>query len=243
MATSITRPETLSRQAYAAIRNAIRAGAIAPGGFHSEQQIAKALEISRTPVREALIELTREGIIEKLPQRGFRVRLISEQELNEVFDLRAGLEARVVRQLARVAAPDQVHALRRILDNQARVVGDPSAFLEFDEEFHLTMPAMLGLVRTQKLLLSLRDVRLIAGAAAISDPQRMRTVLKEHQQVVDRVGAGDPVGASRAILLHIHRTRRAAASSLRSFNSKEAPLETDGRMGGRVESMVSGPLR
>ena len=97
---TLARAETLARQAYAAIRSSIWSGVVAPGVFYSEVQLAGALKISRTPVREALIQLAREGLVEIVPQRGFRLRAISDKERQEAFELRDLVEQYVVRRLA-----------------------------------------------------------------------------------------------------------------------------------------------
>jgi DNA-binding GntR family transcriptional regulator len=213
---SASRVETLSRQTYAIIRSSIRSGTITADGFYSEVQLAQALHISRTPVREALIELEREGLIEIIPQRGFRLRSISEAEHQEAFELRSLIEGNVVRQLAKVATDDDVTTLRDILDAQARVVDDPAAFLDANEEFHLTMPALLGLERTRRILLTLRGITWLAAHDAISHPpQRAEEVLAEHRAIVDRIAAHDPAGAAKALRTHITLRRRAVSSRQR----------------------------
>jgi DNA-binding GntR family transcriptional regulator len=208
---SVSRAETLSRQAYASIRSSIRSGAIAANGFYSEVQLAHALKISRTPVREALIELEREGLVEIVPQRGFRLRTISESERQEAFELRTLIETFVVRRLAKEATDEDLATLRSILDLQARVADEPAAFLAADEDFHLAMAALLNLERTRRILLTLRGIIWLAGVDAISVPQRSSEVLEEHRAIVDRIAAHDPAGAAKAIRDHIQLTRRAGS--------------------------------
>ncbi len=207
---SIARSETLARRAYAALRTSIRTGVLGAGTFYSEVQIAEELHISRTPVREALIELSREGIIEIVPQRGFRLRTISEAQMREVFELRGLIESYVVRRLASEASPGDVRSLRKILDRQATLVGDSNAFLETDEEFHLAMPTLLGLERTSELLKTLRGIMWLSGSLAISRPQRVRAVLAEHREVLERIAAGDADRAVEAVRNHTAQTADAA---------------------------------
>jgi len=216
---SVSRAETLSRQAYAAIRSSIRSGAIAANGFYSEVQLAHALEISRTPVREALIELEREGLVEIVPQRGFRLRSISASEREEAFELRLLIETFVVRRLAAEATDDDIRTLRAIVDHQAEVVDEPLAFIEADEDFHLTMPNLLELERTRRILLTLRGIIWLAGLDAITAPGRRAAVLDEHRLLVERIAAHDPAGAAKALGAHIKLTRRAVTERKRS----EAP--------------------
>jgi len=206
---SVLRSETLSRQAYQSIRTSIRSGAISANGFYSEVQLAHALKISRTPVREALIELEREGLVEIVPQRGFRLRTISDDERREAFELRNLIETHVVRRLAKQATAADVADLRRILERQATVIVEPAKFIEADEEFHLAIPTLLGLERTRRILLTLRGIIWLAGLDAISIPERTVQVLDEHRAVVDAIAAHDPGAAAKAMKNHIDQTRRA----------------------------------
>ena len=207
----VSRVETLSRQAYSAIRSSIRSGAITPDGFYSEVQLAHALRISRTPVREALIELEREGLVEIVPQRGFRLRTISESEREEAYTLRGLIETYVVRRLAKEATDEDIAALRALIDHQGKVAGEPAAFLEADENFHLAMAAILDLERTRRILLTLRGIIWLAGLDAIRNPMRVAAVLEEHRAIVERIAARDSSGAAKAMRSHIENTQRAAA--------------------------------
>lgn len=246
----IARADSLSRQAHAAIRKAIRDQLIVPGRLYSEGQAAGVLGISRTPVREALIELSREGIIEKVPQRGFRLRAISSDERDEVFELRALIESYVARRLAREASSGDIQILRRILDRQAGVSDDPTAFLEVDEEFHLTMAGLLGLAYTRRVLLTLRGIIWVSGLAAISRAARMSTVIREHRSVLDRIAARDPAGAARAVQHHIRRTAASASAAATSSEGSEAVVlfgkpqrVQDARRGGRKRPGKAQPVR
>ena len=206
---SLSRAETLSRQAYTALRTSIRSGAISANGFYSEVQLARALQISRTPVREALIELQREGLVEIVPQRGFRLRSIPDAEQHEAFELRDLIETFVVRRLAVEASDRHVETLREILARQKKAISDAAAFIDADEEFHLAMPTLLNLERTREILLTLRGIIWLAGLDAARVPERRAKVLKEHGLIVDRIAAHDPNGAAKAIRAHIRITRQA----------------------------------
>jgi DNA-binding GntR family transcriptional regulator len=221
---SLQRPESLARRAYLALRKAIRDRVIAPDTLYSELQLAASLNISRTPVREALIELSREGIIEVVPQRGFRVRPISKEEEREVFDLRAAIECYVVRRLADAATDKDVAKLTAILDRQERAAGDLVRFLEYDEQFHLTMPELLGLARTRELLNTLRGIMFLAGSAALALPERTDEVTKEHRKVVKAIAAHDADRAIAAITDHLDRTR-AHTNGRTQVNGKSASRE------------------
>jgi GntR family transcriptional regulator, rspAB operon transcriptional repressor len=191
-----------------ALRKAIRDGSLEPETLYSELQLAAAMSISRTPVREALIELSREGIIDVVPQRGFRIRAITPDEEREVLDLRGAIESYVVRKLSVDVTEADIAQLRVILDEQARVTDDPALFVELDETFHLTMPALMGLRRTQDLLGTLRGIIFLTGSTAMLVPDRAQQVIAEHRSIVDAVAAGDRERAVRAVLDHLDQSRR-----------------------------------
>lgn len=203
---SIQRPERLARVAYNRIRRAIRDRHLLADTLYSELQIALDLDISRTPVREALIELAREGFVEILPHRGFRVRTMTQDEERELFDLRRLVEAYVVGRLAEARDPDAIAALREIVERQAAAVDDIPAFLELDEEFHLTMPALLGLQHASRILSGLRGLIFLGGSAAMASPERAREVIEEHRRIVDALAAGDAGRATESLTGHIERT-------------------------------------
>src|SRR5712692_6065211 len=82
-------PTSLATQAHQALKEAIRDGIVVPRTLYSEQGIANLLQISRTPVREAVLDLSRAGLLEIVSRRGFRLREISTEERSEIFELRA----------------------------------------------------------------------------------------------------------------------------------------------------------
>lgn len=211
--------ETLSRKAYIAVRRAIREGDLVPGQFYSELQLARVFDVSRTPVREAVIELAREGAVEKIPQRGFMLRVPTLSDISEAYDLRQLIEAYVVRRFAAEAPSDAIADLEATMERQAAALGTPEALPEIDEEFHLGMAAALSLDRSYRALLTLRPPIWLPGAAADRDSTRVRQALTEHREVVDRIAARDADGAVLAISRHITRSAEAAKERWSKFEA------------------------
>lgn len=211
--TAVERPDTLSRSAYLRLREAIREGVVHQGPLYSENELAETLGMSRTPVREAVIALTREGMLEISAQRGFRVRSISAAEQAEVFDLRALLEPYVVRRLAADPPEGAVERLSAVLDRQAELgqESERSQFLAIDEEFHLLMSSLAGLERTHDTLGRLRGAMWLVGLDALTRPERDRAVIDEHRAIVAAIAARDPDRAAGAMTAHLTNTVDAAA--------------------------------
>ena len=114
------------------------------GVLYSEKDLADRLGISRTPVREALIELAREGLVTIAPQRGFQLHSLSHAEQEEVYELRLAIDSFVVEKLAKSATPDDIKQLREAIAEQRAAGGETTTALVADEQFHLLFPKLLG---------------------------------------------------------------------------------------------------
>ncbi|MFE4462721.1 GntR family transcriptional regulator [Nocardia tengchongensis] len=209
--TAVERPPTLGRRAYLQIQQAIRDGSLTHGVQYSENELAESLGMSRTPVREALLTLNREGIIVVESQRGFRLRELSKAERQEIFDLRALLEGFVASRLALNATADDLSRLRALVDAQQRLgVGQESEFLALDEQFHLLQSEILRLERTHATMVSLRGAMWLIGFEAIKLPHRLEAVVTEHRAIVDAIEARDPELAANAARQHLANTAAVA---------------------------------
>lgn len=200
---AIDRGESLSQRAYQSLRNAIRDGAIVHGVFYSEKDLADRLGISRTPVREALIELAREGLVTIAPQRGFQLHSLSHAEQEEVYELRLAIDTFVVEKLAKSAGPEDIGKLRAAIAEQRSAGGETTSALQADEQFHLLFPKLLGLERTHGMVHTLRGAMWLLGTNAFLSPHRVEQALDEHTAIVDAIEAHDPKAAARALRTHI----------------------------------------
>lgn len=209
--TAVERPPTLGRRAYLQIQQAIRDGSLTHGEQYSENELAESLGMSRTPVREALLTLNREGIIVVESQRGFRLRELSAAERQEIFDLRSLLEGFVASRLALNATAEDISRLRAIVDAQESLSsGRESEFLALDEQFHLLQSEILGLERTHATMVSLRGAMWLIGFEALELPHRLEAVVAEHRAIIDAIEQGDPEAAVSAARKHLANTAAVA---------------------------------
>lgn len=116
---------------------------------------------------------------------------------------------RVTERLAQEASESDVAQLRELLDEQARSVDDPAAFMTADEHFHVLMPRLLGLDRIAGILSSIRGIMWLIGAEVLGLPDRALDVLAEHEAVVDAIESGDASAAAGAIVHHLDCTANA----------------------------------
>lgn len=207
------RQESLAERAYSELKEAILAGRLAPGSPLAEVELADALGISRTPVREALALLRRDGLIQPQPGGTNVVRVLDEAEVRELFLIREALECLTVRECIRAGGDAEV--LRPLLERQraAHRADDVQAFLAADEDFHLAICHQAGLPHVAELLSSLRDKMRQAGLGAVTQADRMKAVLREHEMIVRSIRRGDGDAAETSIRRHLDATRSAFAAS------------------------------
>lgn len=129
-----------------ALRAALIAGELLPGEVYSAPALAARFGVSATPVREAMLDLAKEGLVDAVPNKGFRVTEVSDRQLDEYTHVRALIEIPTVAALATTADPVSLEALRPAAREivTAAVAGDLIAYVEADTRFHLGLLALAG---------------------------------------------------------------------------------------------------
>lgn len=209
---SPVRQPSLAQRAYDELKQAILDGSLAPGAALAEVELGEALGISRTPVREALALLRRDGLVDAVPGGGNVVHALSDAEVRELFLLRESLETLSVRELAGSAGRAQAAKLLAGIVDEQRVAmkrRDVAAFLDADERFHVTICHEAGLPLAASMLTTLRDKMRQAGLGAVARPARMPVVVQEHSAIVEALRAGPRSKAAAALTTHLTATREA----------------------------------
>lgn len=200
---SLIRSESLAHQGYKAIRRAIRDGKIARGQFFSETTLAESLGVSRTPVREALLNLFRDGVVEIVPKRGYRLIDLDEAAIDEIRLLRVALEQIVVGRLCQTATAADVRELRAILKGRGR---NPEDMYTIDEAFHIRMAELAGLHQIRRELLSVRGKMYLIASGTRLTSLRDEKVAEEHSELLDALERHDCKTARRVITEHVERS-------------------------------------
>ncbi|MEX0386971.1 GntR family transcriptional regulator [Spiribacter onubensis] len=198
--------DTVTDQVCLAIRQRILHGEFAGGEFLHEQSLADELNTSVGPVHEALDRLAADGWIELIPYRGARVIEWTHEDTQEVFELRALLEAYGARRAAARIRPPQLARLRAIVEEEKALVqqAEPphDRLSELNLEFHETILVGAGSRRLQRSLETVLhgaiSVRSTYGLSRIA----MDKALDEHEAIVDALANAD--GERAADLMHIH---------------------------------------
>ena len=210
--TTAERPPAAKDRAYAYVKERILDGAYPGGELLSEGEVAEALEVSRTPVREAFLLLEAEGLMRLYPKRGALVVPVSPGEVRDLMDTRLLVERDAARRVARDAANRERVAttLQELVDRQQEALdrGDVPAFVQADRDFHHAIVAASGNAILTRLSDSLRDrQRRIVATTVARDPALIRRFLDEHRAICDAIGAGDARAAGRLVEAHLDVAR------------------------------------
>lgn len=223
------RTATVSAAVYRDLRGDILALRRPPGAPIAEKQISEAYGVSRTPVREAVLKLADEGLVEIYPQSGTFVARIPLAALPEAITIRRVLEEAVARFAAERATRSQVARLRASLEAQREraAAGDRDGFHKADEEFHALLadisgyPGFWTLVNQVKVQVD-RYRRLTLPLTG-----RMAEVVVEHEAVVDAIAAGDPEAAAAALKAHLTHLEISIADTRDANPQYFSAIDTD----------------
>jgi DNA-binding GntR family transcriptional regulator len=202
---------TSSRRSTAAslvqdeMRRAILAMQIAPGAALVEKELTARFGISRTPVREALIKLKEEGLVEVFPQAGTFVARIPIEAIPEAVFIRQALECATIDLVAGIATPEIVARLDAVIARQHEAFdeGDQERFHLFDEAFHETIAICAGYPGIWKLAHAAKSQIDRCRRMTLPVPGRMEMVIREHLSIVDAVRRKDGPAAQAAMRKHL----------------------------------------
>jgi DNA-binding GntR family transcriptional regulator len=199
------RSATAASRIYSDLRGELVSLQRRPGEAISEAQIALSFGVSRTPVREAILKLSDEGLLEIYPQSGIFVSRIPIAALPEAIIIRKALEETTARLAAERATSSQILALQSVLERQreASAAGDSEAFHQADELFHATVADVAGYPGIWKFI---QQVKVhVDRYRRLTLPQlgRIPKVIAEHEAVLAAIEAHAPECARRAMEAHL----------------------------------------
>ncbi|GHH83651.1 GntR family transcriptional regulator [Streptomyces sulfonofaciens] len=195
-------------KAYGYLKDTVLTDPGMQGAFLSEQEIADRMGVSRTPVREALLLLAAEGLVELVPKRGARVSPLTGREIAELMELRGIVERYAARQLVATGRAPVDH-MAELLARQRGLTGPDQAreFIAVDHQFHSTLVSTVGNTLLDRHYEGLRSRQVRAGVVALYNRRgRQESVLEEHEAILDALAAGDAGAACAAIDEHLDST-------------------------------------
>ena len=191
--------------AYRQLRNEIVSGRFHPNERLVEAELARLLSAGRSAVRAALVRLDQEGLVTLEPNRGARVRLISDREALEIEEVRVILEQLIVRHAAqRVSAADLRDLRRSIAEMRQRLQeGNPMGYSELNAEFHQRIWRIADQQTAARLLANLKSQSIRFQYGTILRPGRTEQSLREHERIVETLASRDPDASEAAMQQHL----------------------------------------
>jgi DNA-binding GntR family transcriptional regulator len=211
---------SMVESAYEQIRRRILDNAWPPGHRSLESEVAAHLGMSRTPVREALMRLQNEGLVEVIPRHGVRVLPVSAVDMQEIYQILTALECMAAELVA--ARKPSVKELAPLVDatnamGKALKADDLDAWAAADERFHQHLMDLAGNRHLQATVLNYWDRTHRARMFSLRLRPKPVNSTKEHLQMVERLRAGDPEGAARVTRAHRERARHELVAIFERF--------------------------
>ncbi|WP_225838008.1 GntR family transcriptional regulator [Streptomyces sp. NK08204] len=199
----------LRDQVATALRAALIAGELRPGVIYSAPTLAAELGVSATPVREAMLDLAREGLVEAVRNKGFRITEMTDQDLDEFTEIRTLIEVPTVGRVAATASVEQLETLRPLAQEivTAAQEHDVLKYLEADHRFHLELLALAGNRHLVEVVADLRKRSRLFGLGSLNETGRLVASAQEHVELLDLLVAGRGEEAENCMRLHLAHVR------------------------------------
>lgn len=193
----------------AALRGAIISGEMIPGEVYSAPMLSEQFGVSATPVRESMLDLAKEGLVEPVRNKGFRVTEITSRDLDDVAKIRLMLEPPSIREITPILPVEDLPSLRRLADETvvAARTGDLVTFLDSDRTLHLELLRYTRNEMLTELVSDLRNRTRLFGLRQLADAGVLDRSAQEHHDLLDAIEARDAVRAEAVMIAHINHVR------------------------------------
>jgi DNA-binding GntR family transcriptional regulator len=215
--------DTLNQRVYSQLREMILSGTLEGGTQIEERQLAEEMGVSRTPLREAIGQLSNEGIIEYRPYRGNYVRTFTAKQVNDLYQVRMALESLAMRLAIPKLSQEHIHKIRLILDDVQRALHneDMDGYNEADRRFHKAILDISGNETLKEALGRLSAQIQMVRVIANQDHDVVESTARERPQILAALEARDADEAARLMEQHIDGVRRAVVSQLEAMAESE----------------------
>lgn len=203
--TSYKQPANLAEQVYEAIKEKILTGEYEDAQPLTELALSKELNVSRTPIREALKQLEAEELVELRPNRGAVVNGIRQSDIEDIYEIRSLMEGRAAAKAAVRCLPEDIDQLTEITDLTEFYTerSDYDRLVVMDDRFHRLIYQMTGSRIFERILTELHSYAKSMRTQSMKEPGRAQAMLKEHRAIVEAISRHDAQKASRLMEQHI----------------------------------------
>jgi DNA-binding GntR family transcriptional regulator len=211
----IEQPVSIRHKVYDYLRNEILSNRISAGTRLVEGQLAKKINVSRTPIREALHILEMENLVESFPRVGYRVKEMRWEDVEELCEIRTVNEILSARWAMQRLLPAELESMKKNIDTAEAEIqaGHPEYFVERDAEFHEMLVKASGSQRLLELCQMLRRHMLRYRIESLYVPEAGLTAVAGHRRILTCLEKKDDIGIEAAIREHLEQSKR----SIRRF--------------------------
>ena len=201
--------QSLREEIANVLRAAVVAGQMRPGVVYSVPTLADEFGVSATPVREAMLDLAKEGLVESVRNKGFRVTELADDDLDDITELRALIEVPTVAMLAAAIEPADIEALRPLAQEivDSAEDGDLIRYLDADRRFHLRLLSLAGNPRLVDVVRELRAQTRLYGLDQLVEQGRLTASAAEHHELLDALAERDSARTEAVMRRHIGHVR------------------------------------
>ena len=199
------KPSELKDWAYEIIKKAILDLHFSPGAQLRIHDLTEQMQVSRTPVREALLRLENEGLVRAVSRVGFFVTEITRRDLRELFELRELLESRATERATPLLTDDDLRQMDHLFEVSVAAVdeGDLNGFLVAETAFHTLLIDRCDNLRLIEMMESLKDLTYRERILSLKSMENVRESCKEHRRLLDALHERDAQSAGRFMKDHI----------------------------------------
>ena len=204
-------PKSISDQIYDLLKKKILNSEILPGERLMQEEVAEAFKASRTPIRQAFHLLEKDGLVERLPQNGFRITRLELETIKDLFAIRRVLEAYGVELACERIEPKTIETLRSIRDQAQQMLASSDIpretklrrIFEFNSQFHETIYRSTNSRYLMDLISNLRNTVLRLRALGVRKNGSWKQALNEHSRLIDCLEQRDKKAAGKLMRRHI----------------------------------------
>jgi DNA-binding GntR family transcriptional regulator len=224
----------LSEAAYSAVKSVLLGGKYSPGARVAVEELARELEVSRTPIWDALNRLEAEGMVEIIPRKGVYLMAFSVEKAREVYIAREALEGMASRLAAEQLTERHIKLLKKSLDEQGSCLDkqDVEGYAIATIDFHNIIVDAAGNKTLDRLLTSVYSQIEILRLRTLYLPQRLRASLAEHHRIFEALVERDPASSEKEARKHI-RTTTSDALNILARQLEDAEHGDDHALGSR----------
>ncbi|MCR4955807.1 MAG: GntR family transcriptional regulator [Lachnospiraceae bacterium] len=214
---------TISRQVYSIIKNSIVSGEYGPNYWLQEVELSKTLGVSRSPIREALKQLSADGLVIEIPNKGTFVREFNEKEIVEVYEIRELLESYAITHLPATLSDEQKEQMEHYKDEFVKFYneGDLEMYIQVDTNFHRYIIECTGNSILMELYRRVRNMNMLFRIYSLSTQKRFVDSKTEHIDLVDDLVNGNYEDAVKLNAVHLSFAKETAMQHLRQHNNEE----------------------